>query len=77
MIMANQDGSAKVRVYWVYQCIFFSATTMVTGICFVLLYGANWPLFVRFVFGICAIVTVCVFWTTARKFIKGDTSSNK
>lgn len=75
--MANQEETAEVRVYWIYQCIFVSAMTIVTGICFTLLYGVSWPFFVRFVFGTCAFVTVCVFWTTAKKFInKGPRTSD-
>ena len=67
-----QDGS-----FWIHICIFFVTMTIVAGVCFVFLYGTAWPGFVRFVFGLCALVTVCVCWNGANKINKSEKRENK
>lgn len=67
-----QDGNL-----WTHLCVFLISMTIVVGACFVFLYGTAWPGFVRFVFGLCAFVTVCVCWNAAKKLSKRGTYSEE
>lgn len=67
-----QDGSL-----WIHLCVFFVTSTIVAGACFVFLYGMAWPGFVRFVFGLCVLVTVCICWNGAKKINNSEKSEDK
>lgn len=75
--MANHAEESKRGELRIHLCIYLLSMTIVVGACFVLLYGITWPVFVRVVFGSCAVVTACVSWNAIKKLNNSGASSSE